>query len=118
VEFALTEQEYQAVQEAAARAGLSRGAYAAEMTVGAACGTGSGDDAEGRQYLAALIGATEQLRRAGVNLNQAVARLNATGRYSAELTACAAQCTRRAGRVGDAADAASRYLARRAGRMT
>ena len=39
VEFALTEEEFRLLEEAAGQAGLARGAYAAEAAMAAAAGT-------------------------------------------------------------------------------
>jgi len=52
-----------------------------------------------RDALAELIRAAGLVRRIGNNLNQAVARLNATGQPSADLVPYAAESIRRAGRL-------------------
>ena len=52
-----------------------------------------------RDVLGELIRAAGLVRRIGTNLNQAVARLNATGQHSADLTAYAAESIRRAERL-------------------
>ncbi len=77
--FGLTEEEYSEVAGAAAHAGLAKGAYAAHATLAAARGLVNPADTPSRQALAELIRAAGLVRRIGVNLNQAVAKLNATG---------------------------------------
>lgn len=104
VEFSLTEGEFAALEAAAGRAGLARGAYAAQVVLAAACGTGPGADGPVREVLAELIRASGLVRRIGVNLNQAVARLNATGQWSGDLAAYAAESLRRAERLDAAAE--------------
>ena len=78
VRFPLTEEEFDELESAAGRAGLARGAYAAEAAL-AAAGAAAAPDAPLREALAELICASGLVRRIGVNLNQAVAKLNATG---------------------------------------
>jgi hypothetical protein len=79
VQFSLTEEEFEEVSEAAARSGLARGAFAADVTLAAARGTQSKAGSPVQEALAELIAAAGLVRRVGTNLNQAVARLNATG---------------------------------------
>ncbi len=79
VRFALTDAEYAEVSAAARQAGLARGAYAAEATLAIARGVAATPDAPLRDALHALDRAALLVRRIGVNLNQAVAKLNATG---------------------------------------
>ncbi len=67
-----------------------------------------------REALAELIRAAGLVRRAGVNLNQAVARLNATGRPSPDLGPATDYCMRVVGRI-DQATRISRRLKRQAG---
>ena len=73
VGFVLTDQEYAAVQAAAGQAGLSRGAYAAQVVLAAAEEKAPGADAPLRAALAELMHASGLVHRIGVNLNQAVA---------------------------------------------
>jgi hypothetical protein len=97
VRFGLSEEEFAELEVAAARAGMARGAFAAEAALAAARGTitiGTGDGL--RDVLAELIRAAGLVRRIGVNLNQAVAKLHATGRPPGDLVAYAAECIRRA----------------------
>jgi len=85
VRFALTDAEYAEVSAAATRAGLARGAYAAEATLSVARGMVATPDAPLRDAFHALDRAALLVRRIGVNLNQAVAKLNATGQWSGDL---------------------------------
>src|ERR1022692_2507499 len=57
-----------------------------------------------REALAEVIRSAGLVRRAGVNLNQAVAKLNATGEPSGELVPYAAESIRRARRLDAAAE--------------
>jgi hypothetical protein len=109
VRFALTDAELADLDHAAARAGLARGAYAARAALAAARGEADGDD-RGRELLAELIRSAGLVRRIGVNLNQAVARLNATGQYAGDLPACAAEAVRRAARLDETADRVRKAL--------
>jgi hypothetical protein len=97
VRFDLNEDEFADLEAAAARAGLARGAFAAEAALAVARGaTTVAADQSLRDVLGELIRAAGLVRRIGTNLNQAVARLNATGQHSADLTAYAAESIRRA----------------------
>jgi hypothetical protein len=79
VQFSLTEEEFVEVSVAAARSGLARGAFAAEVTLAAVRGADARVGSPLREALAELMSAAGLVRRVGTNLNQAVARLNATG---------------------------------------
>ena len=96
VRFDLTEEEFAELEQAAGRAGLAKGAYAAEAALAAARGQAAAPDALFQDALAELIRAAGLVRRIGVNLNQAVAKLNATGQLPGELVPCAQVCMRRA----------------------
>ena len=85
VRFALTDEEYAEVSAAARQAGLARGAYAAEATLALARGAVTAPDAPLADAVHALDRAALGVRRIGVNLNQAVAKLNATGQWSGDL---------------------------------
>lgn len=104
VEFTLTEQELTELDDAAARAGLARGAYIAQAALATARSGPSQADAPLREALAELIRSAGLVRRAGVNLNQAVAKLNATGQASGDLVPYAAESIRRARRLDIAAE--------------
>ena len=110
VRFGLTEEEYGEVGEAAAQAGMAKGAYAAHATLAAARGLMNPADAPFRQALTELIRAAGLVRRIGVNLNQAVAKLNATGQRSGDLLPYAAESVRRAERLDAAAEDVRRRL--------
>jgi hypothetical protein len=104
VRFDLTEAEFAELEQAAGRAGLAKGAYAAEAALSAARGTAVEPDTVFREALGELIRASGLVRRIGVLLNQAVAKLNATGQYPAELVPVAQACLRRVERLDDAAE--------------
>jgi len=104
VRFDLTEAEFAELEQAAGRAGLARGAFAAEAALEAARGKVTAPDVPLREALAELIRASGLVRRIGVNLNQAVARLNATGQRSGDLLPYAAESLRRAERLDAAAE--------------
>jgi hypothetical protein len=104
VEFTLTEAEFGELEAAAARTGLARGAYAAQAALATARGGTGSADAPLREALAELIRSAGLVRRVGVNLNQAVAKLNSTGQRSADLLPYAAESIRRARRLDAAAD--------------
>jgi hypothetical protein len=104
VEFSLTDEEFGELDTAAVRAGLARGAYAAEAALSVARGVTSPADLPFREALGELIRAAGLVRRIGVNLNQAVAKLNATGQRSGDLLPYAAESLRRAQRLDAAAE--------------
>jgi hypothetical protein len=111
VRFALTEEEYAEVSAAARQAGLARGAYAAEATLAVARGEVAISDAPLRDAFHALDRAALLVRRIGVNLNQAVAKLNATGQWSGDLLPYAQESVRRAARLEAAGeDLRKRFL--------
>src|SRR5262245_711793 len=99
VEFSLDEEEFAELCAAAGPAGLARGAYAARATLGAARGGGGSGGPLLRDALTALVRCEGQLRKIGVNLNQAVARLNATGQGGGDLVPYAVGITRIADRL-------------------
>jgi hypothetical protein len=96
VRLPLTEEEFAELEQAADRAGLAKAAYAAEAALAAARGRSAEPDALFQDALAEVIHAAGLVRRIGVNLNQAVAKLNATGQSPGELVPCARICVRRA----------------------
>jgi hypothetical protein len=104
VRFALTDAEYAEVSAAARQAGLARGAYAAEATLAVARGTVATPDASLRDAFYALDRAALLVRRIGVNLNQAVAKVNATGQWSGDLPRYAEESIRRADRLEKAGE--------------
>jgi hypothetical protein len=110
VEFSLTDEEFGDLNAAATRAGLARGAYAAEAALSVARGVTCAADNPFREALGEFIRAAGLVRRIGVNLNQAVAKLNATGQRSGDLLPYAAACLRRAERLDAAAEEIRRSL--------
>lgn len=106
VRFGLTEDELADLDAAAVRVGLARGAYAAEAALSAARGTTApaGGKDRLRDVLAELVRAAGMVRRIGINLNQAVAKLNATGQRSGDLTPYAAEAIRRSRHLDAVAD--------------
>jgi len=104
VQFSLTEQEFDEVSRAAERSGLARGAFAAETVLASARGTEARVWSPLREALAELITAAGLVRRAGTNLNQAVAKLNATGQRGEDLLPAARFCVRVIRRLDEAAE--------------
>ena len=103
VQFSLTEEEFDEVSEAAARSGLARGAFAAEVTLAAVRGARAKAGSPLREALVELMSAAGLVRRVGTNLNQAVARLNATGQRGDDLLPAAQFCVRVIRRLDEAA---------------
>jgi len=100
VEFTLTGEEYAVVMAAAGRAGLARRAYAAQAAMAAAANGRAASDQESLgQILIELMRAAGLVRRIASNLNQAVAKLNATGQRSGDLLPYAQESIRRATRL-------------------
>jgi hypothetical protein len=99
VGFSLTSEEYALLEAAAGRAGRATAAYAAEAALTAARGRSMERDTVFHELLREVIRASGLVRRIGVNLNQAVAKLNATGQRSGDLVPYAAESFRRAERL-------------------
>ena len=95
---------------AADRAGLAKGAYAAQVTLAAARGGTAVAGDPFRSALGELIRSAGLVRRIGVNLNQAVAKLNATGQRSGDLLPYAVESMRRAERLDAAAEQVRKRL--------
>jgi len=110
VQFSLTEEEFDEVSEAAARSGLARGAFAAEMTLAAVRGARAKAGSPLREALVELMAAAGLVRRVGTNLNQAVARLNATGQRGDDLLPAAQFCIRVIRRLDEAAEQLRRSI--------
>jgi hypothetical protein len=77
VRFSLSDEEHALVRAAAAGERLAVGAYAAQAVLAAARGSALPQYALLREALATVMHAAQQVRRIGVNLNQAVAASNA-----------------------------------------
>jgi hypothetical protein len=111
VEFTLTGEEYAVVVAAAGRAGLARRAYAAQAALAAAANRRPISDQEPLgQVLIELMRAAGLARRIATNLNQAVAKLNATGQPAGDLPGYAAESIRRADHIDQVADAVRKAL--------
>jgi len=104
IRFALTDEELREVGAAAQQAGLAKGAFAAQATLIIARTGTSPSDSPLREALGEFIRAAGLVRRIGVNLNQAVAKLNATGQRSGDLLPYAAESIRRAQHLDQAAE--------------
>ena len=111
VEFTLTGEEYAVVVAAAGRAGLARSAYAAQAALTAAANRtpASGQELLG-QVLIELMRAAGLVRRIAANLNQAAAKLNATGQPAGDLPGYAADSIRRAGCIDQVAETVRKAL--------
>jgi hypothetical protein len=94
VSVRLSAGEKAALEGAAARQGLALGAYIAQEALNAAELRAAPVGMVQREALAELIRVAGLVRRVGVNLNQAVARLNATGEPGLDLGPAAAYCMR------------------------
>jgi len=112
VELTLTGEEYAVLAAAAGRAGLARRAYAAQAALAAANGKPISDQEPLGQALTELMRAAGLVRRIAANINQAVAKLNATGQPAGNLPAYAAQSIRRADHIDQVADAVRKALRR------
>lgn len=104
IQFSLTEEEFQEVSSAAERSRLARGAFAAVATLAVARGAEPGMPSPLREALVELMAAAGLVRRVGTNLNQAVARLNATGQRSDDLLPAVRFCMRVTRRLDEAAE--------------
>jgi hypothetical protein len=104
VQFSLTEEEFEDVRRAAARSGQARGAFAAEATLASARGLSARTSSPLREALVEVMAAAGLVRRIGTNLNQAVARLNATGQRGEDLIPAAQFCVRVIRRLDEAAE--------------
>ena len=109
VKFFLTDEELADLEEAAGRAGLARGAFAAQAALAAARGSVPPGSSLAREALVEVMTAAGLVRRVGTNLNQAVAKLNATGQRGEDLVPAAEFCVRVIRRL----DAAAEQLRRR-----
>jgi hypothetical protein len=104
VRFDLSDEEFSELSAAADRAGLARGAFAAQVALLAARSGMVVAESPLREALGEFVRAAGLVRRIGVNLNQAVAKLNATGQRSGDLLPYAAESIRRAQLLDQAAE--------------
>ncbi|MDB4872463.1 MAG: hypothetical protein JWL97_3467 [Gemmatimonadales bacterium] len=100
----MTEEEFAAVAWAAERLGMALGAYAGEAAVAAARNVEPPQWSPLRDMLSLLMQAADQVRRVGVNLNQAVAALHSTGHPAEALQGYAAVAARTLERLDDLTD--------------
>jgi hypothetical protein len=110
VQFTLTLEEFDEISQAAERAGMARGAYAADVTLAAARGIPDRTSSPLREMLGELMAAAGQVRRIGTNLNQAVAKLNATGQRDEHLLSLALFCARVIARLDETAEQVRRGI--------
>ena len=110
VEFTLTDDEFAELETAAGLARLSRGAYAAQAALAVARGGANSAGVPLREALVELMSAAGLVRRVGTNLNQAVARLNATGQRGEDLLPAAQFCVRVIRRLDEAAEQVRRNV--------
>lgn len=112
VRFDLSDEEFTELSAAADRAGLARGAFAAQAALLAARSGMVVSEAPLREALGEFVRAAGLIRRIGVNLNQAVAKLNATGQRSGDLLPYAAESIRRAQLLDQAAEEVRKQIRR------
>ena len=110
IAIAVDEVEHQDLETAAREDGLTVAAFVANRALAAARRTAPTAGESLRESLRALNHATAQLRRAGVNFNQAVAAFNATGQPPGNLPDYARYTASIVQKVGDAADQVQRIL--------
>jgi len=113
VRVKFTTAEKTTLDQAAAQAALSLGAYVGQAAMDAAEHRAAPVDTVLRELLLELMRLSGLVRRAGTNLNQAVARLNSTGQPGPDLAPAADRIARIAARVDDASLAVSRRMRRR-----
>jgi hypothetical protein len=103
VRLRYTSQEYQAVARAANAAGLTTTGYVAEAALAAAAGAEPPVGTPWREALTELMAARAQVRRIGLNINQATRVLNATGEQPVWLEQALAMAEQAVIRLDDAA---------------
>jgi hypothetical protein len=108
VEFTLNAQEYALLVEAARRAGMARRAYVAQTVMAAAANGTTANPLE--LILIELMSAAGLVRRITTNLNQAIAKLTATGQPAGDLPRWAVDSARRADHIDAVADAVRQAL--------
>jgi hypothetical protein len=110
VQFTLTLEEFDEVSQTAEQAGMARGAYAADVTLAAARGVPDRTGSPLREVLGERMAAAGLVRRIGINLNRAVAKLNATGQRGEDLPPSAQFCARVVQRLDEAAEQVRRSI--------
>ena len=114
VQSSLANEEFQEVSRAAERSGLVRGAFAAEATLAMARDAEPRMSSLLREALVELMAAAGLVRGAGTNLNQAVAKLNATGQCGEDLLPPVRFCVRVTRRLDETAEQPRSRMPRRA----
>jgi len=112
IRFALTDDEFHEIATAADRASQAKGAFAAQAALTAARNPAFPVEDPFRAALSEFMRAATLVRRIGVNLNQAVAKLNATGQSDAALLPYAQECLRRVQLLDEVAEEVRRRLRR------
>jgi len=122
VRLRYTEQEYATVQQAAQTAGLTPTGYVAEAALAAASATDPPSIQPWRHALIELIDARNQVRRIGLNINQAARALNTTAEMPPWMQHALLITDRSLTKIDDAADAigalARQYRREERGRST
>jgi hypothetical protein len=103
VKVLLSEEEYAVLSQAAGRERLALGAYTAQAMLAVARDVERPEYSVLRELLGALMRASGQVRRIGVNLNQAVAALN-SGEFSDLLSMYAHTAYRIVSKLDEVAD--------------
>ena len=113
VEITLSSEEYAIITDAAGRAGLARGAFAASAVMTAAAnGSAISGQEPLEQVLTELMRAAGLVRRISTNIGQASATLTATGQPAGDLPRYAAGSLRRADHIDAVADDVRKALRR------
>lgn len=107
-----TEEEFAAIEHAARGTGLTPTGYAAEAALAAAVGSDAPSTAPWRSALLELMDARSQVRRIGVNINQAARAINATGEPPVWLDHALVITARAVTRLDEAAAAVSEVAGR------
>jgi hypothetical protein len=110
LEIKLTATERKTVSSAAKRAGMAPGAYAAQTVLDAAEYRAISLPQMRREMLVALMQAATEVSQIGINLNEAVARLDAIGAPGPDLEPAARYCARVVRLVDEAAELVCRRL--------
>jgi len=105
----LGDEELAAIELAAGRVGLTPTGFVGAAAIAAARGSAGPAASESREALAELMAARAAVRRFGVNVNQAVAALNATGEAPDWLGQAVEAAARAVGRVDAAAELLMRH---------
>lgn len=101
----LDDSEFEDLSRAAGASGLTESGWAADAALAAARSQPAPDTGMSREILLEVMAARTQVRRVGVNLNQAVAALNATGEPPPWLSSAVDVAERTVARLDEAATA-------------